>query len=153
MKKSIAVLNEQRIQRQTEQGITLWGDISETLNGMIRSNGQIQINNETIWGEYLHKWNNEEWALVLAVLRDLMEAEPGLFKSFHENAVLEAETVLIKYWNEHARVLDKRAHKKKAWKLLMTMREVWNKARGLDIPNEDSSKITTKVKQDLFEIQ
>jgi hypothetical protein len=147
-----------------EEGIRLWEEIARALNGEILLNGRLQKNNAYIWGQFLHRWRNLEYAQVLGVMRELMDTNPELFKSFHESAVLTAEQVLIRNWDKptgkdkvysaEGRILDQRAHKEVAWKLIMTMREVWNKIHDMDIANDDSARMKPQgPKSDLFNLE
>jgi len=124
-----------------EEGVKHWSDMAKALNEEILEHGEIQKNNKTIWDNYLHQWTNWEYATVLGVMRDLMDSNPEYFRGNHESAILTAETVLMRNWeSEKDRVLDQRRFKEVAWKLIMTMREVWNRVQGIDLPNSDQSR-------------
>jgi hypothetical protein len=155
MKKSADILSQERYNKYQSEGIELWGGLANWLNEEIRKTGQLQKNNHPLWDEYLHEWANREYAKVLSAMRDLMEQHPEMFKGFHEDAILNAEMILHKNWeSEDNRVLDTKKYKTDAWKLIMTMREVWNKAIGIDLPNEDASRIVQKQeihRTELFE--
>ena len=141
-------------QHIVEQGIEFWGDLAEALNNEIYQHGEIQKNNKNIWDNYLHKWTNWEYACVLGVLRELMDTNPEFFRGNHESAVLAAEQILCKNWESPKdRTLDKRVYKDTAWKLIMTMREVWNRANDKSVPNSDQGRRgPTPPKDQLFEM-
>lgn len=143
---------EARIQHHIEQGSQLVSGVAEFLNARILSLGKLQRNDHELWGSYLHKWDNREWIQALGYLIELRTAMPELFEAYHYDAIIEAELVLERnYVSEHDRILDLRAYKSVAWRVLMTMREVYNQANGIDLPNEDSSKpAETTTKERLF---
>jgi hypothetical protein len=117
-----------------DKGLDLWQEVAFTLNKIIKEEGSIDINNTTIWKKYLNTWENEEWELVLTAVATLYEQYPELFKRFHVEAFKESARALVKHMDSTDRVLDKRLFKKTAWKMLMTMRELWNaghEAKGL----------------------
>lgn len=158
MKHPTTILDQERqkrrIQDHLEKGANLVKELAEWLNNEIRKTGQLQRNNHALWEEFLHKWDNREWAQVLGYLEALNEACPELFKSYHEQSVFNATTTLGKHWeSEHDRVLDKKPHKKTAWSAIMTVREVYNAANGIDLPNEDSSKDKGNNLPPIFDIE
>ena len=122
------------------EGLDRWQVVAETLNSIIEQDGAIDINNPRIWNTILHTWSNEDWAVTIAVIGMYYEQQSGMFKSFHKDAYVSGLNTLKKYMDVHDRVLDKRAHKKTAWKLIMTMRELWNSAGGIYLPNDRNSK-------------
>ncbi len=147
-----------------EDGLDLWQYAAESLNEEIRANGQLQKNNRRIWDTILHNWNNRDYVRVIALMRLLMETNPELFSGNNEESIITADLILGKHWNtptgkqklwgDDGRVLDQRDFKHDAWKLIMAMREVWNKAQGIDLPNDNASKVkATKQKPTLFDIQ
>ena len=123
-----------------EHGLDLWQEVAETLNSIIEQHGHIDINNEQIWGTILHKWDNEQWVYAITAVAKFYEQHPEYFKSFHRDAYSGALSTLKKYIDVHDRVLDKRIHKKVAWKMIMTMRELWNAANDIYLPNDYNSK-------------
>jgi hypothetical protein len=84
-------------------------------------------------------------------LNELIRIQPQLFSSFHYDALNEAERILSKNWlGEHARIMDTKQYKPQSWKLLMTIREVYNKANDIDLDNADSSKNSKPNPPDIF---
>jgi hypothetical protein len=134
-----------------ESGIELWQGVAEELNEIIRQSGEIQRDNPLIWGGILHKWMNEDWAKVILVLRKLHREHPELFQGNNWDAVTEAEVTLNSRWDEHERLLDHKKYKKTAWKTLMSMREIWNRAQGVDLPNSVLSKLPPEPTPTAFE--
>jgi hypothetical protein len=144
MRRSLSKINQ-------DLGIELWTSVADSLNAIIRDSGEIQINNDSIWKGILHKWSNEDWALVCDVMFAVMETEPQYFKSFHERALLTAETILTTKYQQHDRILDTKKYKKDAWRLLMTMREVYNAINSIDLPNANTSKRRLDSAEDIRE--
>jgi len=147
-----------------EEGLDLWQGAATALNEEILQGGQLQKNNRRIWDTILHNWNNYDYVRVIALMRLLMETNPEMFAGRNEEAVLTADMILGKHWDRptgkknptwgpDGRVLDQPEFKHDAWKLIMAMREVWNKAQGIDIPNDDTSKTKTTNKPNLFDTQ
>lgn len=131
------------------EGIQLISDAVTILNNEIRANGEIKPNNKTIWRQTLNVWTNQDWAKITAVLIELNEHQSNLFRSYHERNLMETETILKKQWMVHPRVMDTKAYKNTAWKMLHTVREVWCEVNGIDLPNDDASKVSTN-KADIF---
>ena len=139
-----------------EEGMDICQAIAETCNEQIQASGQLQKNNKMIWGTILHKYNNWDWARAVGIMRELMETHPEMFDARQEEAVLTADLILCKHWDQGGklgRILDTKQHKFDEWRLLMTIREVWNKAQGVNIPNDNQSKTPKQPKPNLFEIQ
>jgi hypothetical protein len=134
-----------------DEGIDLWYEVAHALNEEILKQGKLQKNNKLIWGTILHKWNNLDYAKVLGVMRELMDKHPEMFSGNNDSAVLAAEIILRNNWNRptgkekmwgpDARCLDQPEFKYDAWKLIMAMREVWNKCCDINIVNDDASKL------------
>lgn len=130
---------------KTELSIEIAYRIASMLNHEIETNGEIKINNKTIWSGFLHQMDNEVWMGVIDVLETLCEQHPALFKHYDERNIQDARRALDKYSAYYDQVLDMRNrhldHKKLAWRLLMTTREVWNRACDIHLPNSDKSKV------------
>lgn len=138
----------------TQLSIEIIYRLAESLNQIIRTSGEIRINNKDIWDNKLHKMDNHVWRGILQTLKELSLEHPELFKMHHLTAIDEGLRTLDKYEDYYDRVLDiknKRLDNKKiAWKCLMTIREVYNASVGIYLPNDDSSKVKTQF-TDLFE--
>ena len=128
-----------------ESALAEWHSIATFLNDYIREHGQIQINNNELWREYLHRWDNQDWTEIIETVAELHKKYPEYFHKFHKDAIAAAITILIEH-SDTKRVMDRKQHKKIAWKMIMTMRETWNAATGIDLPNEPIDKFG-----DLFE--
>jgi hypothetical protein len=125
---------------QLEQGVELWGKAAEMLNSVIKRHGKIEANNKEIWQTFLHQWSNEEWELVIVSVAILYDAYPNYFKRFHIDALKQAGSTLLKYKDTTDMVLDKKQHKSIEWRMLMTLRELWNACRDDYVPNDNSAR-------------
>lgn len=112
-------------------------EVAQMLNNIIKTTNQpIDINNKQIWGEYLHKFSNEDWDDMLTALEEMRKIEPGAFTAYHNNNMITARQHLDKgELQGKTRALDKRETKRTAWAMIMTMRECYNRAAGVDLPN------------------
>ena len=130
---------------ELEQGVELWDQIATQLNDIIKLDGELAIDDQRIWGQYLHKWRNEEWMLLVQAAYKLYEQHPDLFKPFHK-AALEDAILALSMSKGNTRVLDTRKNKGVEWKMIMMLREVWNAAQGVYIPNQPSRSNVVNIK-------
>jgi hypothetical protein len=79
-----------------------------------------------------------------------MNKNPTIGNLGHLNTV-ETGLQILKKYELYDRCLDMKNHtannKPIAWKCLMTIREVYNSACGIDLPNADSSRTTNTFKE------
>lgn len=133
---------------KTELSTEIAYRITAMLNHEIETNGEIKTNNTVIWQGFLHKMDNEVWEGIVDLWEQLSEQHPHLFKHHDERNIADARRVLDKYSNYYDKVLDMRNrhvdHKKIAWRLLMTTREVWNRACDIHLPNDNKSKVLNR---------
>ncbi len=130
------------------KGLDQIGSIAECLNDIILSTKQsLQKDNKTIWEEYLHRWDNQDWLDMLAGFNAIAESSPESVRAYHKNNAEMARTAILKNKAKSDRVLDTKPHKHKAWAMINTFREVWNNLHDKNIPNEDSKikKLKPKV--------
>lgn len=128
--------------------------IQRMLNNQIENHGEIKINNKTIWSGFLHQMGNDVWRGILETLDELSEQSPALFDQYHLDSIRLGLAALDRYDSYYDSVLDMRNrhvdHKKIAWRCLMTIREVMNRATGKRIENSDTAQVKTQF-GDLFE--
>ena len=133
-----------------ENRITLIVKIAQHLNNQIQLAGAIKPNNKGIWQAILHNLTNEQWHAILETLEELMNKNPTIGNLGHLNTV-ETGLQILKKYELYDRCLDMKNHtannKPIAWKCLMTIREVYNSACGIDLPNADSSRTTNTFKE------
>jgi len=133
-----------------ENRITLIVKIAQHLNNQIQLAGAIKPNNKGIWQAILHNLTNEQWHAILSTLEELMNKNPTIGNLGHLNTV-ETGLQILKKYELYDRCLDMKNHtannKPIAWKCLMTIREVYNSACGIDLPNADSSRTTNTFKE------
>jgi hypothetical protein len=69
----------------------------------------------------------------------MCDRKPELVKPWHTSALETAVIILHKnnMTTGKARILDTKANKRYAWKMIMAMRELSNAHNGIDVPNED----------------
>jgi len=117
------------------KGIDKWQALVNTLNDIIKAEGRIDINNPRIWEGYLHQYKNKDWEEMLEAFGELLIEHPEFFESFHKKNFKTTAEALLDNPNNHKRILDTKPNKRKAWAMIMSMREVWNNATGKNIPN------------------
>jgi hypothetical protein len=125
------------------ESLDLWHDLATYLNDKIIENGRIDIDDRYLWKTWLHKLTNEDWIGLLEVI--VAASEYITLKEFQEDAIMNAIVTLKKYKDVDPRVLDKKQHKKTAWRTLMVARELWNKINKIDV-----TPVTNEPVQRLF---
>jgi len=129
------------------KGIDSWQDITAVLNDIILTTGKkIDINNPVIWGDFLHRWDNADWENILSAFDAVLQQRPDLMKPFHKNNYERAITTLNMGKSSSDRVLDKKANKRIAWAMIMTLREVLNELNETNLPNEDAKTMAQRRK-------
>jgi len=120
---------------EVEAGVQEICAVVDELNSIIKSTGPIDINNKAIWNGYLHRWSNQDWANMFEVMATII-AETFYNQPWHQTNLAEALEVFVQQQHNVPRCMDHKRNKKKAWKMIMTMREVINNIRGDRIPNQ-----------------
>lgn len=124
-----------------ERGVNHWRDIAETLNDIIIETGdEVKKDNRKVWDGFLHRWDNQDWEDMLAAVTGVLEEMPSLAKPFHKNNINTARATILKNKHKSDRVLDTKEHKRKAWSMIMTMREIWNEMNDIHLPNRSQPK-------------
>jgi len=104
--------------------------VTKTLNEIVKRDGDININNKTIWNKYLHQMDNVVWRGVLETLEQLFQQEPYMFEIHQTVAINNALQTLNEYYDLYDNVLHinkpQMKHRGIAWRALMTVREVVN---------------------------
>jgi len=118
-------------------GFDKWTAMAKLLNDIIiDTNEGIQKDNVTIWQGHLHQYSNDDWDNMLSVLEAAYEEDATMFRDYDVTNINNARYELNKgIAGNISRALDKKNTKRYAWAVLMTMREVYNRFKGLDIPN------------------
>lgn len=117
-----------------ERGLDRWQEAADFLNGIVIDKGTIDINNQGIWQGILHDWDNEDWILVLEAVGELYQSHRGFFKTYHKDALLNSTKILMDRGSDHPRILDTKPYKGVEWRMLMTLRELWNSCQDQYIP-------------------
>lgn len=132
--------------KQLTLAVDLWYEIATLLNNIVKEEGEISIDDKRIWDGYLHRWTNEEWMLIVQAVYELNQDHPELFKRYHVDA-LEATILALSAGHQNSRIMDKRKNKGTEWRMIMTLREVWNNANAIHLPNQPSTTNKTKIRQ------
>jgi hypothetical protein len=132
-----------KMSKQLESAVNIWYDIANTLNTIVEQDGEIRIDDKRIWQGYLHRWTNEEWLLLVEAAYTLHELYPEMFKPYHKTALTNTIIALDK-GSKNTRIMDSKANKTQAWRMIMSLREVWNQACAINLPNQPQSE--TKIK-------
>lgn len=133
---------------ELESAVDLWYEIATLLNTIIKEDGEISIDDKRIWDGYLHRWTNEEWMLLVQAVYELRINYPDLFAKYHTDA-LEATILTLSAGHQDSRIMDKKKNKGVEWRMIMTLREVWNKACDIYLPNQPTSSNKPKLKSSL----
>jgi hypothetical protein len=125
---------------ELETGNLLCEHITEVLNRIITTTGeQIQKDNKEIWDGFLHQLNNDEWAAMFLAFKTLVDRENLSLRPDQQRKFDAAYTTFKRDSLLRERCMDIRNRAKNtkdlAWAMIMTIREVWNFSKGLDIPN------------------
>jgi len=130
-----------------ELGLDHIESLCETLNRIIQdTNDSIPSNNKTIWGEYLHVWDNGDWRAVFDAYEHLVRATGCELTDGERTAWHRAKDNLDTLEQVHPRAMDIRRDTEPArrlgthtqgatWHYIMTLREVYNRLTGQTIPN------------------
>jgi len=140
---------DQEIKQAIAEGKILWEQAVITQNDIINTEGSILRDDKRIWDSYLHTWNNDDWLKILLALKDA-DREHSLYQTELDH-IHKIQKILIDYYDMYPRVLDKRDrqmnNKSLAWKMIMIMREAWNRIHQIEIKNQARiSKKTDSVK-------
>lgn len=127
----------------TQHAINTWGDLADFLNQRIQDQGQLKKNDHHLWNKFLHKFSNEDWLSLIEAVSELYKQEPQLFQKYHKDAVKQAIRAIMT-GDSSTRIMDQEENKATAWKMIMTLREVWNAAQ--EQPNSRQQKL-----ENLFE--
>jgi hypothetical protein len=124
------------IQQAIQEGQELWQALVEVQNAIIKEEDKIKRDDKRIWSPFAHKWDNTDWVKILLALKEA-DREHGLLGTEADHIEI-IQNVLTKYWDYDDRILDKRddTHKAKTWKMMMMMREIWNRIYKIDIKND-----------------
>jgi hypothetical protein len=130
----------------TIEGLELWEDIATTLNRKVANPTGLTINDKEIWNNYLHRWNNREWLILLAQIERLYHLHPEYFDPGHKAIVDECLQLIQQHGDTEPRVMDLNRnglhHKGSAWRAICSFREIWNNVNDIELPNS----VTTRNK-------
>lgn len=152
-----------------------WCELAEFLNKKIIDSGEpLTINQHDIWNGYLHKYTNQDWQDFIHVMNIVYEKYPQYFKSFNEDAMVEAKLKLNDrslhdlmhdlnnkgYTKKPIKsVLDIPAQKKQfgkpswystkgtGWKMMHALQDVYNAITGINVKIDAMLKETAQEKK------
>ena len=118
---------------ELDMALDIWQEVADDLRAIIRTEGEIRINNKLIWNKYLHRWKNRHWELLLKSGIQLADQHLDMLTTFQQDALFEAWTTFQRYRDQHPRCMDQKTKdmntKTVAWKWLMSMREIWDQCQ------------------------
>lgn len=125
-------------------GQELCAHITTVLNDIITTTGQqIQKDNKQIWDGFLHQVTNDEWSAMFKAFKHEVEANDICLRPDQVHKFDSAYTTFKRDSQLRERCMDVRTRHKNtkdlAWGMIMTIREIWNKKQGIDIPNVDTT--------------
>ena len=95
------------------------------------------FNHKDFWDETLHGFNNDHWEIMLDVMEQIRLAEPNCFLPFSQQTFEDARKVLVLEGHDaNQYALDARKNKKKAFKALMHIKDVFNNWTGYEAPTK-----------------
>lgn len=132
-----------------EQGFILIEEVATTLNEIVIADGTINIDDKRIWDKILHRWSNTDWLLVIIAFEALEKKHPEYFDAGHKAIFPEIKNIILTHHRTHFRVMDKREigldFKTKAWRGLMSIREIWNNVFNINLPTEKRTRTFRKT--------
>jgi len=137
-------------------GVEMFCQLAEYLNNIIsETNDEIQINNHELWNTWLHSMTNDDWRMLCYIISEL-EFEKCVTGSDARHFD-KIKRLIDKYESASNKVMDLdkhmfKGHKTIAWHGIMTVREVYNRARDIYLPNKPGFG-KDKGKPDLFLVQ
>jgi hypothetical protein len=118
-----------------------WHSIADFLNHRIAAQGRIERNDRELWVKYLHRWNNSDWTDVLEACAELYQQQPDLFQNFHVSALRDSIRAMLS-GSTQSRIMDQEENKKTAWRMIMTLREVWQAAQAYNSGPKDLDRFS-----------
>jgi hypothetical protein len=116
-----------------------WHDLVIFLNQRIAKNGKVERNDRELWVRFLHRWNNSDWTDLIEACAELYQQHPDLFQSFHKAAVRDSIKAMLN-GSAQSRIMDTDENKRTAWKMIMTLREVWIAAENYNSQPSDLNR-------------
>ena len=135
-------------QQIDDNSLVIFKKVSEMLNSQIEQHGKLQKNNKEIW-RHLHEMDNGIWSLYCHGIKLVEQEFPHCVDMATLKSVIDCEQTINRYGDlstsgniltPYKTRTNGHNYKGKAWKLINQGRETWNRAMGIDLPNDDSSK-------------
>ena len=108
--------------------------VSEVNKFWIKHKGEL-FNHKDFWDETLHSFTNEDWNIMLDVMELIRLEDAGCYLPYSAQVFEEARKVIeFEGHSKNPRALDARKNKKKAFKALMNIKDVFNNFTGYEAP-------------------
>lgn len=134
-----------------DKGWALIEDASCTINDEVEKTGPILRDNPRIWGQFLNRWSNRQWLLILFAVEELQNHYPEFFRAYQVRSFERAQKILQRGWlSEGGRVLDEKRNKPQAWSTLMCITEVYNAIN--DSIHTEAYAVNQDIKRKLFDV-
>jgi len=139
-----------------ENGIELFGKIAKIQVEWKMANGgkDIERDNDTIWGGFLHRLTNDDWLDILTVFPMIVKEHHVFLKTYQENGLKRTCETLERYW-DIPRCLDikngRMDNKKIQWQMIMIIREVYEIINNIKYPKVPQRNTVSKQFTELFE--
>ena len=142
------------LNKTVDRGIDLIAEVCEYLNGVITSTRkQLDRNDKTLWGEYLHVWTNDEWTCIFEAFDYICDRQ-GIFLDEQDQKAMDNARFNLKAYAKHTeRAMDIRRDTKiskrlgvstqgQTWHALMVIREIYSQVLGTNCDNRDGEAET-----------
>jgi len=113
--------------------------VNEINKFWIKHKGEL-YNHRDFWDQTLHTYTNEDFAIMLEIMELIRIEDASCYLPFSHGIFEDARKVLILEGHDaEPRVLDKRKHRKLAFKTLMNIKDVMNNFTGYEQPTKFKS--------------
>jgi len=135
-------------QQIDDNSLTIFKKVSEFFNRQIETHGKLQKNNKEIW-KVLHEMDNDLWSMYCHGIKLVEQEFPHCVDMATLKSVIDCEQIINRYGHlsTSGNILtpfktrtNGHNYKGKAWRMVLQGRETWNRAMGIDLPNDDSSR-------------
>lgn len=110
--------------------------VNELNKFWIKYKGEL-FNHKDFWDETLHSFSNKDWEIMLEIMEVIRIEDASCYLPFSYGQFEEARKILILEGHDaEPKVLDRRKHKKTAYKTLMNIKDVFNNFTGYEAPTK-----------------
>jgi hypothetical protein len=126
--------------KKEQELFNYWADLTGHLNNIICTEGCVDINNRALWRDWIENKDDNHWIGMLKMIDVLCDADLLRPEAFHVDAIYAATEALVRYQYVDKATLNMRSHKSIAWRLVMSLRELYNQLAHIDLPNMAKNK-------------